>query len=33
VIKNLAQANFDPEFFARYESEINLQFKNEFAIS
>jgi len=33
VIKNLAQANFDPEFFARYETEISLQFNKEFALS
>ena len=29
VMENLAEANFDPEFFKRYESDINLQFKKQ----
>lgn len=32
VMQHLAEANFDPEFFVRYENEINLQFKKEFAL-
>jgi hypothetical protein len=29
VIENLAEANFDPEFFNRYEKQISASFANE----
>ena len=31
VVQNLAQANFDPEFFKSYNKEIQQQFATEFA--
>ena len=33
VIKNLKQANFDPEFYKRYEKEIAIAFKNQLTTS
>jgi len=30
VIKNLSEANFDPEFFAKYESGINNAFYQKY---
>ena len=32
VLKNLKEANFDPEFFKSYNKEINLAFQNQFSI-
>ena len=32
VLKNLKEANFDPEFFKSYDKEINLAFQNQFSI-
>jgi len=32
VMEHLAEANFDPEFFVRYETEINLKFKKEIVV-
>ncbi len=32
VLKNLKEANFDPEFFKSYEKEINKAFQNQFSL-
>jgi NAD(P)H-nitrite reductase large subunit len=33
VISNLKKANFDPEFYSKYETEIQSQFKNQYSLS
>jgi NAD(P)H-nitrite reductase large subunit len=33
VISNLKKANFDPEFYSKYEAEIQSQFKNQYSLS
>lgn len=33
VVQNLKKANFDPEFYSKYETEIQSQFQNQYSLS